>query len=181
MEPEVLDAIPAGRAVSIERETFPQLIAAGKALYAYTTSDYWIDLGNPEAYLASHRHIFDGTMPLGLQPNVDGPGAKGVPSSAIVPPVFVGRNVRVAPDAKVGPYTVLGDDCEVGSGAVVADSLLWDSVVVEAGASLDWAIVASRARIGAGAVIGRGSVIGHNAIVAPSATVGEDARIPATR
>ncbi len=36
---------------------------------------------------------------------------------AIIPPVFVGRNVRVAPDAKVGPYTVLGDDCEVGSGA----------------------------------------------------------------
>jgi mannose-1-phosphate guanylyltransferase len=181
LEPEVLDAIPAGRAVSIERETFPQLIAAGKRLYAYTTSDYWIDLGNPEAYLASHRHIFDGTMPLGLQPNVDGPGAKEVPPSAIIPPVFVGRNVRVAPDAKVGPYTVLGDDCEVGSGAVVADSLLWDSVVVEAGATLDWTIVASRARIGAGAVIGRGSVIGHNAIVAPSVEVGEDARIPATR
>ncbi len=24
--------------------------------------------GNPQAYLASHRHIFDGTMPLGLRP-----------------------------------------------------------------------------------------------------------------
>jgi UDP-3-O-[3-hydroxymyristoyl] glucosamine N-acyltransferase len=69
----------------------------------------------------------------------------------------------------------------VGSGAVVADSLLWDGVVVEAGASLDWAIVASRARIGAGAVVGRGSVIGHGAIIAPNAAVGEDARIPTTR
>jgi mannose-1-phosphate guanylyltransferase len=181
LEAEVLDAIPAGRPVSIERETFPQLIAAGKPLYAYTTTDYWIDLGKPEAYLASHRHIFDGTMPLGLQPGADGPGAKGVPPSAIIPPVFVGRNVRVAPDAKIGPYTVLGDDCEVGSGASVADSLLWDSVVVEAGATLDGAIVASRARIGAGAVVGRGSVIGHDANVAPNAAVGEDARIPATR
>jgi len=180
LETAVFAAIPAGRAVSIERETFPQLIAAGKPLYAFTTDDYWIDLGKPEAYLASHRHIFDGSMPLGLQPYVDGPGAKGVPPSAIIPPVFIGRNVRVAPDAKVGPYTVLGDDCEVGSGAVVADSLLWDSVVVEAGASLDWAIVASRARIGAGAVVGRGSVIGHDAQIAPNAAVGEDARIPAT-
>lgn len=181
LEAEVLDAIPAGRPVSIERETFPALIAAGKRLYAYTTSDYWIDLGKPEAYLASHRHIFDGSMPLGLQPGADGPGAKGVPPSAIIPPVFVGRNVRVAPDAKLGPYTVLGDDCEVGPGAAVADSLLWDNVVVEAGASLDWAIVASRARIGAGAVVGRGSVIGHDASVAPGAVVGEDARISATR
>jgi mannose-1-phosphate guanylyltransferase len=179
LDRSVLDAIPAGRAVSIERETFPALIAAGKKLYAYTTADYWIDLGRPEAYLGAHRHVFDGAMPLGLQPNSDGPGAKGVPPSAIIPPVFVGRNVRVAPDAKIGPYTVLGDDCEVGSGAVVADSLLWDGVVVEAGARLDWAIVASRARIGAGAVVGRGSVIGHDAHVAPNAAVGEDARIPA--
>ena len=69
----------------------------------------------------------------------------------------------------------------MGSGAVVADSLLWDGVVVEAGAGLDWAIVASRARIGAGAVVGRGSVIGHDAIVPPNAAIGEDARIPAAR
>ena len=45
LDRSVLDAIPAGRPVSIERETFPELIASGKALYAYTTSDYWIDLG----------------------------------------------------------------------------------------------------------------------------------------
>jgi mannose-1-phosphate guanylyltransferase len=179
LDRSVLAAIPAGRAVSIERETFPDLIASGRELYSYTTADYWIDLGKPEAYLGAHRHIFDGKMPLGLQPSVDGPGAKEVPPSAIIPPVFVGRNVRVAPDATVGPYTVLGDDCQVGSGAVVADSLLWDGVIVEAGARLDWAIVASRARIGAGAVVGRGSVIGHDAHVAADAAVGEDARIPA--
>lgn len=181
LEREVLDAIPAGRPVSIERETFPALIAAGKRLYAYTTTDYWMDLGKPEAYLASHRHIFEGSMPLGLQPGIDGPGANDVPASAIVPPVFIGRNVRIAPDATVGPYTVLGDACEVGSGAVVADSLLWDNVVVEPGASLDWAIVASRARIGTGAAVGRGSVIGHGTVVPANAAVGEGARIPATR
>ena len=181
LEREVLDFIPAGRAVSIERETFPALIAAGRALYAYTTADYWIDLGKPEAYLASHRHVFDGAMPLGLQPYADGPGAKEVPASSIVPPVYVGRDVRVAPDAKIGPYTVLGDGCVVGAGAVVADSLLWDDVVVGAGATLDWAIVASRARIGAGAVIRRGSVIGHDADIAANSASEENARIPASR
>ena len=178
LDRSVLDGIPAGRPVSIERETFPELIASGKKLYAYTTTDYWIDLGKPEAYLSAHRHVFDGGMPLGLQPGADGPGVTEVPPSAIIPPVFVGRNVRVAPDAKIGPYTVLGDDCEVGSGAVVADTLLWDGVVVEAGARLDWAIVASRARIGADAVIGRGSVIGHDARIPAHQAVGEDARIP---
>ena len=36
LEREILDRIPAGRPVSIESETFPQLIAQGVGLYAYT-------------------------------------------------------------------------------------------------------------------------------------------------
>jgi mannose-1-phosphate guanylyltransferase len=181
LERAVLDLIPAGRPVSIERETFPQLIAGGQGLYAYTTADYWIDLGKPEAYLDAHRHIFEGTMPLGLTPEVDGPGRETIPASAVRPPVFIGRNCRIAPDAVVGPYSVIGDGCEIGSGASVADSLLWDGVVVEPDAQLHWAIVASRARIGAGARIGRGAVIGHEARVEPGSVVEENARIAVQR
>ncbi|HZW54196.1 MAG TPA: NDP-sugar synthase [Candidatus Elarobacter sp.] len=182
LEREVLERIPAGRPVSIERETFPELIAAGdRALYAYTTDDYWIDLGKPEAYLDAHRHIFDGVMPLGLTPEIDGPGRETIPASAVRPPVFVGAGCRVAPDAVVGPYAVLGDGCTVEAGAVVADSLLWDGVTVERGARVDWAIVASRARIGAGAHVGHGAVIGHDAQIVPGARIEENARVAAER
>ena len=181
LEREVLDRIPAGRPVSIERETFPELIAAGRPLYAFTTDDYWVDLGKPEAYLAAHRHIFDGVMPLGFTPELDGPGRETIPASAVRPPVFVGHDCRVAPDAVVGPYTVLGDRCEVASGAVVRDSLLWDRVVVGPGAHVEKAIVASRARIGAGARIGHGAVIGHDAEIAPGADVAANARVAVER
>jgi NDP-sugar pyrophosphorylase family protein len=182
LERDVLDRIPAGRPVSIERETFPALIASGeRPLYAYTTNDYWIDLGKPEAYLSAHRNVFDGVMPLGVQPEIDGPGRESIPASAVRPPVFVGRDCHVAPDAVIGPYTVLGDGCTVESGAIVADSLLWDGVTVEAGARLDWTIVASRARIGAGARIGQGTVIGHQAQIAPGAVIDENARVAAER
>jgi NDP-sugar pyrophosphorylase family protein len=167
--------------VSIERETFPALIAAGRPLYAYTTDDYWIDLGNPEAYLDAHRHIFDGEMPLGASPEIDGPGRETIPASAVRPPVFIGRDCRIAPDAVVGPYTVLGDGCEIHAQAIVADSLLWDEVTVGEGAELAWAIVASRARIGAGARVGRGAVIGHDAQIAPGATIEDNARIAVER
>jgi NDP-sugar pyrophosphorylase family protein len=182
LEREVLDLIPAGRPVSIERETFPSLIVAGKRpLYAYTTDDYWIDLGRPEAYLNAHRHVFDGVMPLGPNPEVDGPGRETIPASAVRPPVFIGRGCTVANDAVVGPYAVLGDGCTVESGAVVEDSLLWDAVTVEHGARIEWSIVASRARIGAGAHVGRGAVIGHDAQIAPGAIVEENARVAAER
>ncbi len=173
----VLDAIPSGRPVSIERETFPRLIAEGCALYAFTTADYWIDLGKPEAYLSAHRHVFDGVMPLGLRPEVDGPGRETIPASAVRPPVFVGERCSVDPSAVVGPYAVLGDDCSIGPNAVVSDSLLWDGVVVERDARLEWTIVASRARIGAGAVVGRGAVIGHDSQIPPGSAVAENARV----
>jgi mannose-1-phosphate guanylyltransferase len=179
LEREVLAAIPAGRPVSIERETFPALIAAGRPMYAYTTDDYWIDLGRPEAYLGAHRHIFDDAMPMGMARGNSGPGLDGVPAAALRAPVFVGRGCRIAEDAVVGPYTVLGDDCEIGAGAVVADSLLWDRVVVEAGARLDGSIVASRARIGRGARVAAGSVIGHGVAVAADSEVGADSRVAA--
>jgi NDP-sugar pyrophosphorylase family protein len=181
LEREVLDRIPAGRPVSIERETFPAVIAGSRPLYAYTTEDYWIDLGKPDAYLGAHRHVFDGAMPLGVTPQVNGPGRDEVPRSALRPPVFIGRGCRIAPDAVVGPYTVLGDGCTVGAGAAVADSLLWDGVVVEPGAQLDWSIVASRARIGAGARVAPGSVIGHDEQIAAGTEIEANARIPAAR
>ncbi|HTJ24556.1 MAG TPA: NDP-sugar synthase, partial [Candidatus Limnocylindria bacterium] len=100
-----------------------------------------------------------------------------VPAASLRPPVYIGRGCQIDPDAVVGPYAVLGDGCEVGPGAVVADSLLWDGVIVERGAQVDWTIAASRARIGANARVARGSVIGHDAAIPPGSEVEENARI----
>jgi len=176
-ERAILDLIPAGRPVSIERETFPLAITGGRALYAHTTDDYWIDLGRPEAYLASHRHIFDGMMTLGISPGAEGPGATNAPAGALIPPVYVGRDVRLAPGAVIGPYAVVGDGCSVGDGATVKDSILWDGVEIERGAVVDWSIIASRATVGANAVVKPGSVIGHDAVIAPGSVIEENARI----
>ena len=176
-ERAILDHIPADRAVSIERETFPALIAMGLPLYAYTTDDYWVDLGRPEAYLNAHRDIFDNRMPMGIGRGISGPGASAVPASALREPVYIGAGATIASDAVVGPYTVVGERSIIGSGASVIGSLLWDEVTVGNGASIDEAIIASRARIGAGARVEAGSVIGHDAAIEPGAHIAANARI----
>lgn len=179
LEREVLDFIPSGRNVSIERETFPAIIASGKKLCAYVTGDYWIDLGRPEHYLDAHRHIFDGSVPLGIPfaaGAVCGPGS-AQPRGTCVPPVFIGKDAVVEEGAQVGPYVVLGDGCCVARGACVRESLLWDNVTVGANARVEHAIVASRTRIGAGAVIGARSVIGHDVTIEDGAQVPEDSRL----
>src|SRR5204863_982267 len=59
LEPSVLDRIPAGRRVSIERETFPALVTAG-TLYARPDDSYWIDTGTPAEYLQAQLDLIAG-------------------------------------------------------------------------------------------------------------------------
>ena len=54
MEPEVLSRIERDVPVSVERTTFPALVAEG-ALAGYPTKDSWIDTGRPEFYLEIGR------------------------------------------------------------------------------------------------------------------------------
>ena len=179
LERELLEFIPSGRNVSIERETFPAVIAAGKKICAYVTEDYWIDLGRPEHYLDAHRNVFDGAVKLGIplaHGGISGPGAEQ-PRGTLTPPVFIGRHATVEEGAHVGPYVVLGDGCRVGRGAHVRDSVLWDGVVVGDGSSVKDAIVASRVRIGANAEIGAHTVIGHDVAIADGAQIAENSRL----
>ena len=59
LEPSVLERIPAGRRVSIERATFPEMVADG-SLYAMHSDSYWIDAGTPATYLQSQLDLIDG-------------------------------------------------------------------------------------------------------------------------
>jgi mannose-1-phosphate guanylyltransferase len=183
LERSVLDAIPAGRNVSIERETFPQLLEAGERLYAYPTTDYWLDVGRPEQYIQAHRDVLDGLAQL--EPTADPAahrgrmwraGEPGCPAFGR-PPLFLGGDVSVDPTAVIGPHCVLGDGCRIEAGAIVYGSVLWDGVVVEAGARVSDAIVASHVRIGRNAIVECGAVLGHEAIIEPGATVAAGARI----
>ncbi len=184
-EREILDMIPAGRNVSIERETFPQIIASDKGLYAYTTDDYWIDLGKPEQYLGAHRDVLSGRMPLletlAIEPGLTGEGAKTL---ATLPklhlPVHADARVEIDATSEVGPNVVLGEGCRIGAGAIVRDSVLWDGVIIGERAIVEGAIIASDAQIGDDARVHAGSVIGHDAVVLEGEILGPDSRVGAT-
>ncbi|HMD02326.1 MAG TPA: NDP-sugar synthase [Candidatus Baltobacteraceae bacterium] len=166
LEREVLERIPPGP-VSIERTTFPQLLSAGERLYAYTTDDYWLDLGRPEQYIQAHRDALDERLNLGLPAGSD----------AVVKPSFMGKDTFVDPTATVGPYAVLGERDRIEKGASVRDSILWDDVVVGENARVEGAILASGVRVGKGATIGTGSVVGHAVEIDSGALIPPNSRL----
>jgi len=65
------------------------------------------------------------------------------PGVTLIPPVVLGPGVALAPDVHLGPYAVLGAGCQLASGAVVRESVLWDRVQVGAGAQVHGCVLAS--------------------------------------
>ena len=145
LEPSVLDRIPEGRKVSIERETFPAMVADG-TLYALQDPCYWIDAGTPATYLEVQLDLLS--------------GRRGTPEPGVHP------TARVHADAVV-ECSVIGPDVVVDAGAVVRSSVVLAGAHVGAHARLDHAIVADRAVVGTGAVLTEHCVIGRDQHVTP--------------
>jgi mannose-1-phosphate guanylyltransferase len=156
LEPSVLDRIPPGQHVSIERETFPALVEAGR-LYACDGSSYWIDVGTPQQYLEAQLDLLDGVSAPGPLDGVD--PAATVDAEATVVRSVVGAGAVVAAGARV-ERSVLLPGVTVGADAVVSDSVVGQNSTVASGASVTG-----------------GTIIGDGEVVDPGTSL-DGARVP---
>ena len=154
LEPSVLSRIPAGRKVSIERETFPSMVEEG-TLYAMPSDVYWIDTGKPDEYLQANLDVLDGRRA----------------HAEVMAAVHV--EAMIAPGAVV-EHSVVGAGAVVESDATVRDSVVLPNAVVAAGAHVSASIVAGR--VGKCATI-TDVVVGAEGDVADGTTM-ESERIP---
>jgi mannose-1-phosphate guanylyltransferase len=160
IEPSVIDLIPAGRPVSIEREIFPQLV--GHGLYGLRLDGYWMDIGTPERYLQASWDIIEGTVETELD-------ATGGP--------WIAAGAEISDEASVAARAVLRSGTRVGDRAVISESVLLDGCSVGADAEIVGSILAERVEVGDGAKVLAGSVIGERARVQAGAAVAEGSRV----
>ncbi|MEU0691983.1 NDP-sugar synthase [Streptomyces uncialis] len=159
----VVDTIPAGRPVSVERETFPGLLSSGAHLQGMVDSTYWLDLGTPAAFVRGSADLVLGRVPS--------PAVPGRCGDRLVLPT-----AQVAPDAKLSGGTVIGHGARVGAGARITGSTVLSGAVIAPGTVITDSMIGARARIGARTTL-RDTVIGDDARVGADNELRDGARV----
>jgi NDP-sugar pyrophosphorylase family protein len=171
LETATLGLMPPAVNYSIERGFFPALIARGDLVAAHVHRGYWIDIGTPEKYLQVHRDILSGAYPVALNATRGTAGAWTHPearvdaSARLVPPYYLGPGCQIAADATVGPGSVLVSGVQVGRGARVSDSVLWEGCSLGENATVEGALLANRVHVGGHGFVGTGTVLGEGSVV----------------
>ena len=117
---EVISSIPFGKVISVERETFPQLLASGAKVFGFIDKSYWLDIGTPTALLKASRDlVFDMNKEF-----------------------LALSDSKIAPDATVSGGSVIGRSARIESLAQIEGSVIGDGAVIGAGARLKNCFVA---------------------------------------
>jgi mannose-1-phosphate guanylyltransferase len=160
---EVIDRIPKGRALSVEREVFPGLLSEGLRVCGYVDSTYWRDMGTPEDFVRGSADLVRGIAPS--------PALKGHRGEELVH-----DGASVAPGALLIGGTVVGRGAEIAGGARLDGAVIFDGAKVGAGAVIERSIIGFGAHIGPRALI-RDGVIGDGADIGARCELLRGARV----
>lgn len=100
----------------------------------------------------------------------------------------IGRGAVVKGPGIIGSYsrvehkcsitrTVIGKSCDIGKNSTIIDSHLWDSVVVEDGATISKSILCNDSVIKKGAVVPKGCIIGRGCVIGEGVILPEFTRV----
>jgi len=162
LEPSVLNAISRSGRVSIERDTFPKLAAAG-TLYAMRDDAYWLDAGTPLSFIEANRR-----MALIRREEAS---EEDINEGSWVHPLS-----SVDPSSKlVG--TVVDRSCSVGANVVLDNVVMLPGAEVHSGAQIRSSIIGPRAVIGESSKLGSTCVVGANVQVGSRSELSGDVRL----
>jgi len=138
--PEMLKYLPpAGQPADLVA-AWRQALAAGERIDALVVSGaFWQDLGAPESYLALHRGLLGGAAPslAGFFPQLTDP--------------FIGPGAGIAARVQFRGGVCLAAGVEVGAGASLKNTVVWEGAVIAPEVRLEDCIVAAGVRVGASA------------------------------
>ncbi|MCK9247965.1 MAG: NDP-sugar synthase [Solirubrobacteraceae bacterium] len=169
LERSVLDLVPQGRMVSIEREVWPRLVGDGLHGCVHR-GRYWMDIGTPERYLEGTADILARRVRtrVGERLQEQGPvdaTATVADDSVVDRASIVDRGATLGSRVVVGSGSVVGPDVTIGDDVILQDAVVLEGATVGTGSRLRDCVIGARARIGAGVVANDAAMVGDEAVV----------------
>jgi mannose-1-phosphate guanylyltransferase/phosphomannomutase len=183
LEPEVLKHIPADRPFDFSKELFPLLLEMGRPLYGCVLDGYWQDIGNLDQYRQANFDALDEKVRLEisgirLRGNIWlGEGVDVHDLDAVEGPAFLGNYCRIAPEASVGPYSVLSTSVTLRERARTVRSVIDSSTYIGRSGLVEGAIVGrscdlrAHVRLHEGVAIGDEVTVGSESVIMPGVRI----------
>ncbi len=115
------------------------LTDSGYKVVPHHVEGWWKDTGKPEDILEANHLVLDGIQSVNERKVEDGATVVGrvkigkgtviFGRSVVKGPSIIGENCKIGPSAHIGPYTAIGDRCQVAK-AEVDDSIVKDGSTI---------------------------------------------------
>jgi len=134
---KVIDQIPANQIVSVERDTFPNLLSSGVKVCGYLDNSYWLDIGNPAALVKASADLVTGVITSAATPKHSGDhliaaGAQVSPSATINLGSVIESEVVVEGNCHISG-SIISKGAKIGENCQVINSIIAPDTQIEAG------------------------------------------------
>ena len=165
LNPGVIELIPIGRPVSLEREIFPILARQGK-MSGWKHSGFWYDIGKIPDYVTANREL----LKRAEYRKAEDPAWKSQ-SVDVAEPSFIGNDCTFGSGSKIGPNAILSEKVSVGNGANVRETIVFEQTILSENCFVEDAIVGEGVTVGKNAKIEKGSIIAGQVSIPDGAVI----------
>jgi mannose-1-phosphate guanylyltransferase len=134
---KVIDQIPANQVISVERDTFPNLLSSGVKVCGYLDHSYWLDIGNPAALVKASADLITGVITSPATPKHSGdhlisPSAKVSPSTTINLGSVIESEVVIEGNCQISG-SIISRGVKIGTNCQIINSIIAPDTQIEAG------------------------------------------------
>jgi len=134
---QIIDQIPQDKVVSVERDTFPNLLANNAKVFGYLDNSYWLDIGTPAALVKASADLITGAITSSATPNHRGdrlisPSARIENGCVINNGSVIESEVVVESNCQI-TGSIIGSGAKIGSNCKIIDSIIAPGAQIEAG------------------------------------------------
>lgn len=128
---EMLERIPAGRAVDISRELYRPMTERREALYGHISTGSWTDAGTTALY---HKVVMD---MLDQNPELVETGGKEYAHVKIIPPVYIDPQAHIRAGCILGPRVAIHARATLGACVYMKNCVVLPGRGVRSGGALE--------------------------------------------